>query len=109
MPLRESRFPHLDPSSSHNFIRNLGYEGTFRAHGRRRTALTAGIDILKTERDVIKRQMEHLPEGKVNEAYDQSERLDERRAFLEKWGKQFVMMGLKVAKEKKNTPKRGVF
>ena len=97
LPLRESRFPHLDPSSPNNFIRNLGYKGKFRAHGWRRTALTAGIDILKTERDVIKRQMGHLPEGKVNKAYDQSERLDERRAFLEKWGKQLVGMGLKVA------------
>ena len=81
LPLRESRFPHLDPSSPNNFIRNLGYKGKFRAHGWRRTALTAGIDILKTERDVIKRQMGHLPEGKVNKAYDQSERLDERREF----------------------------
>ena len=78
-------------------IRNLGYKGKFRAHGWRRTALTAGIDILKTERDVIKRQMGHLPEGKVNKAYDQSERLDERREFLENWGKQLVEMGLKVS------------
>tara|TARA_Y100001968_G_scaffold194974_1_gene178879 strand:- start:43 stop:1374 length:1332 start_codon:yes stop_codon:yes gene_type:complete len=97
LPLRESRFPHLDPSSPNNFIRNLGYKGKFRAHGWRRTALTAGIDVLKTERDVIKRQMGHLPEGKVNKAYDQSERLDERREFLENWGKQLVEMGLKVS------------
>jgi len=97
LPLRESRFPHLDPSSPNNFLRNLGYKGKFRAHGWRRTALTAGIDVLKTDRDVIKRQMGHLPLGKVNKAYDQSERLEERREFLENWGAKLVEMGLKIS------------
>ncbi len=97
LPLRESRFPHLDPSSPNNFIRNLGYKGRFRAHGWRTTTLTAGIDILGTDRDVIKRQMGHLPLGKVNKAYDRSERLNERREFLENWGGKLIEMGLRIS------------
>ena len=51
------------------------------------------LDVRNWNRDL----MGHLPEGKVNKAYDQSERLDERREFLENWGKQLVEMGLKVS------------
>jgi len=95
-PMRDSRFPHLDPSAINNYFRNLGYKDKLRAHGWRRTALTAGIDVLKTDRDVIRRQMGHLPEGKVNQAYDGSIRLDERRDFLHQWSGLLVDVGLKV-------------
>ena len=80
-PMRDSRFPHLDPSAINNYFRNLGYKDKLRAHGWRRTALTTGIDVLKFDRDVIRKQMGHLPEGKVNKAYDGSLHLDERRGI----------------------------
>ena len=95
-PIMQSQFPHLDPSTPNNFLKNLGYRNTLRAHGWRRTALTAGIDVLKGDREVIRRQMGHLPEGKVLRAYDGSLLLDERRQFLEKWCGTLVDMGLKV-------------
>ena len=95
-PIMQSQFPHLDPSTPNNFLKNLGFRNKLRAHGWRRTALTAGIDVLKGDREVIRRQMGHLPEGKVNRAYDGSLLLDERRQFLEKWCATLVDMGLKV-------------
>ncbi len=97
LPIKKSRFPHLDPSSINNFFRNLGFKGRLRAHGWRRTFLTAGIDQLKADRDVIRRQMGHLVEGKVLQAYDFSERLEERREFLENWGTKLVEMGLRIS------------
>ena len=63
-------------------------------HGWRGTFNTEGINVLKGELDVIKKQMGHLPEGKVNQAYDQSQRLDDRRNFLTKWGEELKKMGL---------------
>ena len=95
-PLRNSRYPHLDPSAPNNFFRSLGYEDKLRAHGWRSTALTAGIDVLKFDRDVIKKQMGHLPEGKVNQAYDKSLRLDERSKFMNQWCNLLEETGLKI-------------
>ena len=95
-PLRESRFPHLDPSAPNNFLRSIGYKDVLRAHGWRSTALTTGIDVLGVERDVIKRQMGHLPEGKVNQAYDKALRLEERRKFLNDWCELLFANGLAV-------------
>jgi len=95
-PLRASRFPHLDPSAPNNYLKNLGYKDVLRAHGWRSTALTTGIDVLGADRDVIKKQMGHLPEGKVDQAYDKSLRLDDRRKFLEDWCNLLEVNGLKV-------------
>ena len=97
LPMRKSRFPHIDPSAPNNFLRNLGFKGRFRAHGWRRTILTAGIDQLKADADVIRRQLGHLVEGKVRKAYDSSERLEKGREFLEKWGAKSVEMGLRIS------------
>ena len=95
-PLRESRFPHLDPSAPNNFLRTLGYQGKLVSHGRRSFALTNGIDLLKTPKEVIKKQMGHLPDNKVDQAYDKSLMLEERRIFLNKWCDLLVANGLEV-------------
>jgi len=95
-PMRESKFPHLDPSAPNHFLRNLGYKDVLRAHGWRSTALTTGIDVLGADREVIKKQMGHLPEGKVNRAYDKSLQLDKRRKFLEDWCDLLEGNGLRV-------------
>ena len=95
-PLRESRFPHLDPSAPNNFLRTLGYQGKLVSHGWRSVALTNGIDLLKTPKEVIKKQMGHLPDNKVDQAYDQSLMLEERRIFLNKWCDLLVANGLEI-------------
>ena len=95
-PMKESRFPHLDPSAPNNFIRNLGYKDKLRAHGWRSVALTNGIEQLKTPKEVIKKQMGHLPDNKVDLAYDKSLMLEERKVFLEKWCDLLEKNGLEV-------------
>ena len=55
----DGKYPHLHPSAINDFLRDLGYKGRFRAHGWRRFALTNGIDVLKAESDLIRRQMGH--------------------------------------------------
>ena len=96
LPMRESRFEHLDPSAPNNYLRNLGYKDIQRAHGWRSVALTYGIDLLKTPKEVIKKQLGHLPDNKVDQAYDKSLMLEERRTFLEKWGGLLVNNGLEI-------------
>ena len=96
LPMRESRYPHLDPSAPNHYIRNLGYKGKMVAHGWRSVALTNGVDELKEDKQVIKKQMGHLPKDKVDKAYDKSEMLDRRREFLENWGDLLVEKGLEL-------------
>ena len=99
-PITHSRYQHLDPESPNNFIRALGIKNKdgrpVVAHGWRGTFNTEGINVLNAELDVIKRQMGHLPEGKVNKAYDHSQRLPERKQFLTKWGNELTKMGLEL-------------
>mgnify|MGYP001238226232 CR=1 FL=1 len=99
-PITHSRYPHLDPSAPNAVFRGLGIKDSegemVVAHGWRGTFNTAGIDVIKGEDDVIKKQLGHLPKGKVNQAYNSSERLDERRKFLSKWGKELVRLGLRL-------------
>ena len=95
-PIREGRYLHLDPESPNNYLIRLGYKGKQRAHGWRRTARSNFVDQLGCEEDVIKRQMGHLPDNKVDKAYDQSLRLKDRKDFLEKWCNLLVKQGLRV-------------
>ena len=93
-PLRESRFPHLDPSSPNNYLRNIGYQNKMVAHGWRSIALTNGQEKLGANFEIIQRQMGHLVGDKVRQAYDHSRLLKERKGFLEKWGNLLVEHGL---------------
>ena len=95
-PIREGRYLHLDPESPNNYLIRLGYKGKQRAHGWRRTARSNFVDQLGCDEDVIKRQMGHLPDNKVDKAYDQSLRLKDRKDFLEKWCNLLVKQGLRV-------------
>ena len=95
-PIRQSRYPHLDPESPNNYLKNLGYSDKQRAHGWRRTARTYAIDLLGIESDVIKRQMGHLPDNKVDKAYDRSLRLKDRKKLMDDWCKLLAENGLKV-------------
>ena len=95
-PIRDGRYPHLDPESPNNYLIRLGFKGVQRAHGWRRTARTQAVDQLGCEVDVIERQMGHLPSDKVAKAYDQSLRLKDRKDFLEKWCNLLFDQGLKI-------------
>ena len=93
-PLRDSRFPHLDPSSPNNYLRNIGYQNKMVAHGWRSIALTNGQEKLGANFEIIQRQMGHLVGDKVRQAYDRSRLLKERKGFLESWGNLLVANGL---------------
>lgn len=95
-PIREGRYPHLDPESPNKYLIKLGYKGKQRAHGWRRTARTQAVDLLGVEKDIIKRQMGWIPEDKVEKAYDQSLRLKGRREFLDQWCDLLIKTGLEL-------------
>ena len=95
-PLRESRYDFLDPSTPNNVLRNLGYKDRLRAHGWRSVFLTAGREVLGVPEEIIRKQMGHLPEGKVLQAYDTTLFLDQRRQFLQDWGMLLVKSGLQI-------------
>ena len=96
-PLRQNRYPHLDPEAPNNYFKRLGYKGRQTAHGWRRTILTAGQEVLKENSDIIQRQMCHLLGDKVRRAYDESLMLDERKRYLEKWCNLLVDLGLEIS------------
>ena len=99
-PITHSRYPHIDPEAPNNYIRKIGMrnsnEDVVVAHGWRRTFLTEGQDKLGFVKEIIKKQMGHLPDNKVDRAYDSSEHLDKRKEFLSVWGKKLLEMGLNV-------------
>jgi len=95
-PIMASRFDHLTPEAINDYLVRLGYKDKQRAHGWRRTARTNFVDVLQCDRDIIKRQMGHLPDNKVDQAYDQSLRLNERSHQLQRWSNTLVDMGLEV-------------
>ena len=66
-------------------IKRMGYQGKLVAHGVRHMALTYAQDILKTPYHVIDLQMGNKPAGKVIQAYDKTQYMDERIEFMNKW------------------------
>ena len=88
-------YPHLNPEAPNNLLKNLGYASKLRAHGWRQLPLTVGQEILKTDHEIIQRQMGHLIGDKIRQAYDRSLMLEERRQFLQKWSLLLVEQGLK--------------
>ena len=99
-PITHSRYPHLDPDAVPNFIRSLGIinaeKEQFTMHGWRRTFLSSGQDEIKALETVIRKQMGHLPKGKVERTYNWAEFRPERKDFLTKWGNELTKMGMTV-------------
>lgn len=76
---RSRTLAHINPYSINQHFIRMGYKGVQTAHGLRRTALTAGQDVLGMSAEVIQRQMSHAVGDKVRQTYDDSSLLDERR------------------------------
>jgi integrase len=85
---------HIALETPNHLIKRMGYQGKFVAHGVRHMALTYGQDILKTPFHVIDLQMGHKPPGKVRQAYDKAQFLDERIEFMNRWGDLLLENGL---------------
>jgi integrase len=85
---------HIALETPNHLIKRMGYQGKFVAHGVRHMALTYGQDILKTPFHVIDLQMGHKPPGKVRQAYDKAQFLDERIVFMNRWGDLLLENGL---------------
>ena len=96
MPIRQSRFEHLDPSTPNNNLRNLGYQGKQVAHGVRTLAETIGQDELGYMSEIIQRQLGHLVGDKTRRAYDRSLQLKKRREFLDDWCTYLIDNGLRI-------------
>ena len=66
------------------------------SHGWRKTLMTAGKSIFGKDQELLDRQLGHLPEGKVNQAYDFSQVIKQRRVFLTTYGKSLIDIGLTI-------------
>ena len=84
----------MNPYSINQHLIRMGYKGMQTAHGLRRTALTAGQDVLRLPAEVIQRQMAHSFGDKIRGHYDKSQMLDERREFMIQWCDALVEQGL---------------
>ena len=88
--------PYINPASINQHFIRMGYKGIQTAHGLRRTALTAGQDVLGFSAETIQRQMAHAIGDRVRQAYDDSALLDKRRKFMVAWSDALLSQGLKV-------------
>ena len=93
---RSRTFAHINPYSINQHFIRLGYKGVQTAHGLRRTALTAGQEVLGFPAELIQRQLSHAVGDKVRQAYDDSTLIDERRKFMITWCDSLLAQGMKV-------------
>ena len=93
---RGRKTPYLHPQSLNQHLIKIGYRGVTTAHGFRATALTAGTEVLGFPMDVVRRQMAHVVGDKVQQAYDRSEFINERRRFMVAWCDALIEQGLRV-------------
>ena len=89
------KFPHLSPSTINTYLSRLGWSRKLTGHGWRDVAVTAGQEVGGFALDIIKRQIGHTEhkQGAIG-AYDNTQFLDKRRAFLEWWTKVLVAQGM---------------
>ena len=87
---------HINPYSINQHFIRMGYKGVQTAHGLRRTALTAGQDVLGFSAETIQRQLSHAIGDKVRQTYDDSTLLKERTKFMVAWCDALLSQGLKI-------------
>jgi len=94
------KYPHANPETINAHIKRLGFGGRQNAHGWRDVVVTVGQEVGKFDRDIIQRQIGHTEHkrGAIG-SYDNSEKLEERREFLEWWNKKLVGLGMKVTEK----------
>ena len=66
------------------------------SHGWRKTLMSAGKSIFGQQHEMLDRQLGHIPEGKVNQAYDFAQLIKQRKRFMIDYGKAFMEMGLTI-------------
>ena len=76
---------HINPYSINQHFIRMGYKGTQTAHGFRRTALTAGQDVLGIPAAVVQWQIVNTVGIKIRQEYDDSALLGESRKFMVSW------------------------
>ena len=94
------KYPHANPETINTHIKRLGFGGRQNGHGWRDVVVTVGQEVGKFQRDIIQRQIGHTEHkrGAIG-SYDNSEKLDERREFLEWWNKELVRLGMKITEK----------
>ena len=91
------KHPHMHEETINGFLQDLGYGGKQSAHGWRDVIATYGQEKLGADRDIISRQLGHMPQKYgVMGHYDNSTFLDKRKDFIEKWNKLLVETGLEI-------------
>ena len=97
---QRNRFPHLDPEAPSRVMRavgNINKDGDYvTSHGWRKTFETEGQEVFRQQQIMLKKQMSHLPDNKVDRAYDFSTYLPMRQDFMPVYESGFIELGLKI-------------
>ena len=96
----KNRYPHLDPEAPSRVMRaigNINKDGDYvTSHGWRKTLQTEGQNVFRQPRIMLKKQMGHLPDNKVDRAYDFSTYMPMRKEFMPIYESGLVDLGLKI-------------
>ena len=94
---KEPHLRHDNPSKVMTGMGIVNVKGEkVTSHGWRKTLMTAGKTIFGKDHETLDRQLGHIPEGKVNQAYDFAQLIKPRRSFLSDYGEAFMDMGLTI-------------
>ena len=76
---------HMSNNTILKALERLGYKGRMTGHGFRALAMTAIKEKLGIPHEVVDRQLAHAPRSQVDQAYDRSKFLDQRRRMMQRW------------------------
>mgnify|MGYP001181788413 FL=1 len=95
-----NRYPHLDPEAPSRVMRKVGNTNDqgeqVTSHGWRKTLQTEGQNVFRQPLIMLKKQLGHLPENKVDQAYDFSDYMPMRKEFMPEYEKELVNLGMKI-------------
>ncbi len=98
--LEGNKDEHLREDKPSKVMTNMGITNAkgeeVTSHGWRKTLMSAGKSVFERDHEMLDRQLGHLPEGKVNQAYDFAQLIKPRRKFLIEYGKAFMDIGLTI-------------
>ena len=96
----DNRYPHLDPEAPSRVMRKVGNTNDqgeqVTSHGWRKTLQTEGQNVFRQPLIMLKKQLGHLPENKVDKAYDFSDYMPMRKEFMPEYEKELVNLGMKI-------------
>jgi integrase len=87
---------HISNMTINMVLNRMGYKGRMCAHGFRALAMTALQEERGVDRIHIDRQLAHVPETKIQAAYNRAKYINERTELMQVWADMLLVSGMSL-------------